>query len=271
MSTAAALDLRVDEAVIVQESNRIAVHLRPCDVLARVATASQRAVAELEVDIARLLATTGSPVALLDPRVEPRAYVRDGFVVTLWTFYEPASSGAVAPAEYARALRKVHTSMAGLDLPVPHCTDRVATARELVEDRDRTPDLGDADRELLAGTLATLGRSIGPGSGAQQLLHGEPHPGNVLRTEAGLLFVDLETCCRGPVEFDVAHVPDEVSACYPGTDPDLLGRCRLLVHAMVAAWRWDREDRFPDGRRMGIECLRQLRERRDRGGAEWIV
>ena len=27
----------------------------------------------------------------------------------------------------------------------------------------------------------------------QQLLHGEPHPGNVLGTKSGLLFIDLET------------------------------------------------------------------------------
>jgi hypothetical protein len=33
----------------------------------------------------------------------------------------------------------------------------------------------------------------------------------VLRTRKGLLFVDLETCCHGPVEFDIAHglLPEE--------------------------------------------------------------
>ena len=29
---------------------------------------------------------------------------------------------------------------------------------------------------------------------AEQLLHGEPHPGNVLSTANGLVFVDIETC-----------------------------------------------------------------------------
>ena len=37
MSTASALGLRVDDAVVVHDSNRIAVRLLPCDVLARVA------------------------------------------------------------------------------------------------------------------------------------------------------------------------------------------------------------------------------------------
>src|SRR3954466_5550422 len=36
-SVAGACGLRVDDAVVVSDSNRLAVHLQPCDVLARVA------------------------------------------------------------------------------------------------------------------------------------------------------------------------------------------------------------------------------------------
>ena len=73
-------------------------------------------------------------------------------------------------------------------------------------------------------------------------VHGEPRPGNVLSTKNGLRFVDLETCCRGPIEFDLAHVPEEISERYPDADRDLLRECRTLVLAMVAAWRWDPGD-----------------------------
>lgn len=58
-----------------------------------------------------------------------------------------------------------------------------------------------------------------------RLLRGEPHPGNLLKTDSGILFVDLETGCRGPVEYDLAHVPEEVSARYPDVDPELLSDC----------------------------------------------
>jgi hypothetical protein len=37
----------------------------------------------------------------------------------------------------------------------------------------------------------------------------------VLNTTQGLLLIDLETCCRGPVEFDIAHAPEDVSEHYP--------------------------------------------------------
>jgi Ser/Thr protein kinase RdoA (MazF antagonist) len=61
-------------------------------------------------------------------------------------------------------------------------------------------------------------------------VHGEPHPDNVLSTTTGLLFIDLETCCRGPVEFD------------------------------LAAWRWDPGDQLPNGQRAARELLSALRE-----------
>ncbi len=89
-STASALGLRVDEAIVLHVSNRLALRLLPSDVLARVALATHQA-AELEVEVAARLAATDSPVALLDPRVAPRVYERDGFAITLWTYYEPAA------------------------------------------------------------------------------------------------------------------------------------------------------------------------------------
>jgi hypothetical protein len=82
----------------------------------------------------------------------------------------------------------------------------------------------------------------------------------VLSTKNGLLFIDLETCCRGPVEFDLAHVPEEVSERYPDADQELLRECRILVLAMVAAWRWDPGDQLPNGQRAARELLNALRE-----------
>ena len=260
MSVASALDLTVDDAVVLNDSNRLVLRLRPCDVLARVAFVEGRGGAEFEVEVARRLAQTESPVALLDPRVEPRVYVRDDFVVTLWSYYEPVSDGDAAPAEYARALERLHAGMRRADFTAPHFTERVEEAQSLVGNRVRTPDLRDADRELLSNTLRRLTWAIGQRGAAEQLLHGEPHPGNVLGTTSGLLFIDLETCCRGPVEFDIAHVPEEVGAHYQGADRALQCECRMLALAMVAAWRWDRDDQLPNGRRMGAELLSQIRE-----------
>ena len=257
ISIAVALDLSADEATVLQNSNKLALRLRPCDVFARVAPVGHEH-ASFEIELAQRLAETESPVAALEPRVEQRGYERDGFEVTLWTFYEPAAP-EISPAAYAEALERLHAGMRKLDVPTPHFTDRVASAEQLVTSRDLTPELTDADREMLASTLRRSRRAILDHGVAEQLLHGEPHPGNVLSTSNGTLFVDLETCCRGPVEFDLAHVPETVSEHYTGVDLSLLSDCRQLVLAMVAAWRWDRGDQFPNGKPFGRELLSALR------------
>jgi hypothetical protein len=262
-SIASSLGLTVGDAIVLHDSNKLTVRLLPCDVLARVAPAALQ-VAQFEVELAQRLAESGCPVAALERRVDPRIYERDGFVVTLWTYYEPAAPREVSPADYARTLERLHAGMRTLDVPAPHFTDRVEQAQQLVASRDRTPALADADRELLGDTLRSLRQVIGDRGAAEQLLHGEPHPGNVLATKNGLLFIDLETCCRGPVEFDLAHAPEEVSDHYPGVNQDLLRECRILVLAMITTWRWDRGDQLPNGLQLGTEWLSQIRAALDR-------
>lgn len=173
--------------------------------------------------------------------------------------YYESLSAQVAPADYASALPALHAGMRTIDLKTPRFTDRVAEAHRLVGDPGATPALPAAERRLLIDTLDRAERAITSGGASEQLLHGEPHPGNVLNTKNGLVFIDLETCCRGPVEFDLAHVPEAVSDCYPGIDHVLLAECRLLVLAMVAAWRWDLRDEFPNGMRAGHALMDAIR------------
>jgi hypothetical protein len=253
------LRLRVDDTVVIHNSNKLALRLLPCDVFARVAPVGQE-VAALEVELARRLAAIGSPVAALEPRVEPRVYERDGFAVNFWTYYEIVAPDLDSAGAYADALRRLHTGLRSVEIATPHVLDRVAEAEWLVTHRDETPALVEADRQLLLSTLQSARERIRGRGAAEQLLHGEPHPGNVLNTPDGLLFIDFETCCRGPVEFDVAHAPEEVSARYPDVDRVLLAECRRLVLAMVAAWRWDIRDEFPDGHQRGRDLLSVLRQ-----------
>jgi hypothetical protein len=258
ISTASALGLRADEAIVLHASNRLALRVLPSDVLARVALPTHEAAA-FEVGVAAQLAATDSPVAPLDPRVAPRVYERGGFTITFWTYYEPRTDRELSPADYADALSRLHAGMQRVDVATPHLTDRVREAQRLVGGHDRTPGLGVADRDLLMNTFRRVMPVIVRRGATEQLLHGEPHRGNVLNTRNGPLFIDLETACRGPVEFDLAHVPNEVSECYVGIDHALLDDCRVLVLAMIAAWLSDREDQFPGGRAAARELLVALR------------
>ncbi|GAA0917255.1 phosphotransferase [Nonomuraea longicatena] len=256
ISVAASLDLPADDAILLHNSNRLALRLTPCDVLARVSPMEHKG-AQLEIDLTQRFTEAGCPVGALEPRAEPLVYTRDGFEVTLWTYYEPVTP---SPVEYAKALELLHVGMRKADVPSPRFTDRITEAQEVVANPDLSPELPDVDRVFLSGRLRSLREAIEDRGTVEQLLHGEPHPGNLLGTKNGPLFIDLETCCRGPVEFDLAHVPEAVCEHYPNVDQELLDDCRHLVLAMVAAWRWETGDQFPNGRRFRAEFLRALHE-----------
>ena len=71
-----------------------------------------------------------------------------------------------------------------------------------------------------------------------------------------------------PVEFDIAHVPEAVSEHYGDADQELLRECRILMLAMVAAWRWDRDDQFPNGRQAAADLLSEMQAALERYGLD---
>ena len=267
-AAASALGLYADNAVVLNNSNRIVLRLIPCDVVARVAPSAHHDGFEFEGEVARRLAAAGGPVAELEPRAGDRVYARDGFVISFWTYYKPAGP-EITPAGYAAALMRLHAALRQTDLAAPHVTERVAGAQREIDDRERTPELPGPDRELLRTTLSRLSDSIRRSGAGEQLLHGEPHPGNLLRTRSGPLFVDLETCCRGPIEFDVAHAPEEAEEHYPGADPGLISQCRTLMWALVTTWRWCHDDQLPDRDFWRAEGLSRVRAALARYGPDW--
>jgi Ser/Thr protein kinase RdoA (MazF antagonist) len=264
MSTASAVGLAVDNAVVLNDSNRLVVRLTPCDIVARVTPVTHHAghhmSAEREVELVKWLAQTGSPVATLDVRVEPRVFVRDGFKISMWTYFEPMESRLLPPAGYAQALERLHAGLRQIDFTPPHVMDRVDAVQRDVASRDITPDLADADRAVLASALRDLKKSIVSRRQPGQLLHGEPHLGNVLNTKNGPLFMDFENTAYGPVEYDLGWVPTAVSDRYRDADQNLVGECRGLVLAMIAAYRWRRDDQHPSGRQSGVALLNLLRD-----------
>jgi hypothetical protein len=256
------LGLEVDDAEVIHNSDRIAVRLAPCDALARVGPQEHEDGFQFEAEVARRLAGTGSPVGELEPRSGSGVYLRDGFALTFWTYYEQV--GEIAPADYADALIHVHAGLRQIDLPAPHITERVAGWAEELRDREQTPELPDSERELLSTTLRGVQEVIQRLDTGDQLLHGEPHPGNVLSTSSGPRFIDLHTCQRGPIEYDIAFLPEDAAALYPGVDQQLVHRFRILNWLGFTTMRWRQWDQFPDRDHWRVEGFRLFREALER-------
>jgi hypothetical protein len=261
-STARELGLHVDDAVVVHNSDRIAVRLIPCDVLARIAPQAWEDGLQFEAEVARRLAETGSPVGALEPRAEPRVYLRDAFALTLWAFYEQV--GDIVPADYANALLRLHAGLRQIDLAAPHITVRVAAWVAEVNDPQQTPELSGPDRELLSNTFDRVRSAMSRWDTGEQLLHGEPHGGNLLSTSSGPLFIDLHTCQRGPIEYDIAYTPAGVAAHYPGANQELVHQFRILMWAGFTTMRWRPWDQLPNRDHWRVEGFNQLRAALDR-------
>jgi hypothetical protein len=170
---------------VLSNSNRLAVHLRPCDVLARVTPCVRRDVAQFEVEVARRVDRTGAPLVGLDPRAEPCVHEQDGYAVTLWSYCEPVAPHDIAPDEYASALERLHAGMRQVDLTgdwLPRFTDRVDEAQRLVADATNSPGIADSGRELLGTTLTTMRGAIVDRGAPEQMLHGEPTGSPATRT-----------------------------------------------------------------------------------------
>jgi hypothetical protein len=77
----------------------------------------------------------------------------------------------------------------------------------------------------------------------QHALHGSPHNANALVVGGEPRFIDCETACRGPMEWDLAHVGSDVAAAYPERCEDRVRVIRAaLVSVKTAARCWRRVD-----------------------------
>lgn len=97
----------------------------------------------------------------------------------------------------------------------------------------------------------------------RQRVHGEPHDGNRVLTARGVRWIDFESCCVGPLEWDLAFQSDGVTATFSDIDHDLLRRLMRLNSARVATWCWGTA-RFPEMRRHGEFHLHALRAESNR-------
>jgi thiamine kinase-like enzyme len=118
--------------------------------------------------------------------------------------------------------------------------------------------LSDKDRSLLRRAFDRLSAELDTRRFCERPLHGEPHDGNLLVTKDGLRWIDLEAACVGPLEWDLAFLPEEAVEVFRDVDRELLRLLRALNSARVATWCWARAD-FEEMRRHGEFHLEQVR------------
>ena len=231
--------LSVRDPVVISDSNNVVLWLRPTPVVAKVGTRLRSRLA-LEMDVAKHLKIRGAPI--VSPADElPQEVHRVGDIeVTFWE-YEPADEQEPSPDDVACALFGLHTALRDYPNPLPSFQDELSYVAELLSDAGRLELLPEDDRLLLVSAEHRFRAELARYALKERPLHGAPHSGNTLRVGGAVLFIDFETSCVGPLEWDLAHVSDEVVDAYPEcADRSILAVCRALVSVKTAALCWAR-------------------------------
>jgi hypothetical protein len=225
------------DPVLLQETNNTVVWLRPEPVVAKVAVrAHSQDEVRLEYAVALELETLTAEVARPMPGTRPISHVGTGFVVTLWERIEGSDRAPVPPEELAGSLRRLHLALHQTGIDLPSFRAMVARASQVLNDDSLMAALRRADRELLCASYERGFADLESARFDEFRLHGEPHSGNRIATSKGLRWIDFESACIGPVEWDLAFQTDEVVALFPEADLGLLALLRRLNSARVATW-----------------------------------
>jgi hypothetical protein len=218
-AVARAGSLACDEAVVVASGSNVLVHLKPAPVIARVMTGTARLHADpeswlgREVAVGAFLGARGLAVPPTDV-LAPGPHCSDGLWMTLWQRVELDASRPVPDGvELGRSLRELHTALAEFPGPLgPLCEVRDWLDRLAAELRP-SPGLSRRDRDALRSRLEALTPSVFESPLPAQAIHGDASIGNLLRTDTGLIWNDLEDVCDGPVHWDLAGLVAEAGAC----------------------------------------------------------
>jgi len=222
--------VEVEEPILLQDTNNIVFWLAPSPVVAKIGTGQHDRLGR-ELITGMALEEASAPVVPPSHLVPRAVHQRHDCRITFWQFVAP-TGGELPASSVASALGALHAALARIE--------------------------GTGGRPALL--LAALGH-LAPNYGVDSVLHGSPHRFNILSAQGSPRFIDFETVCRGPIEWDLAHLEPAVAEAYPGPiDSELLARCTLLVSAKTAAWCWDQADQNDDMRWHASHHLDLVRE-----------
>jgi hypothetical protein len=272
VACAHALGLGAVEPVVLRLAHHTSVRLAPWPIVARVDSSGdvERTLPFMrrELDVAQHLARAGAPTVRPTRDPSPGPHVHGRCAMTLWDYVEhrPAREAADIAAAGA-ALADVHAALADYPGELPTLTQATDVCARLLADPQAMPALDARSRRFLAAQLDQLTDGLALDAAHCIGLHGDAHAGNILVTQAGPVWADLEAVRRAPLEWELSSLPRPGHVHFRSIDQALLQRLSLLRSATVAVWCWADADRGPEVREAAEYHLRRLRRRKLVGSA----
>ena len=250
LDVAARLGMDVIDPQLLRSTNNTVIWLQPTPVVAKVAPKGS-GLLERELVVVSALGPMGAPVVAPLDVAGSMVHHSGRWTVTFWPYH--AQTGVTPdPIALGRALERLHHVLdeaarrEAWSLPSWDKGPHDVITR--LGDEGFAPALNAGDRTLLTQVL-DRSHEIAEMSTCQRALHGSPHGFNVLMVDGEPMFIDFETVCYGPVEWDLCHLEPSVAKRYPpGYNDEALRLARLVVSAMTSALCWEGIDRGEDMR-----------------------
>jgi len=208
-----------DEAAPIAAGSNVLVHLKPAPVVARVMTGTavlhddpEQWLAR-EVAVGAFLAGRTDSVVPVSDIVPPGPHERDGLWMTLWKFVaHDAHAPPPEPRQLGRSLRALHAALADFPGDLAPLSEIRDWLERLLRKLRPSPVLTQPDIDWLRFQLQALTPAVFESSLPAQALHGDASISNLLRTDSGLVWNDLEDVCAGPVAWDLAGLVHSAGA-----------------------------------------------------------
>lgn len=215
---AGGFDYTSDDPIVLQETNNTVVWLQPHAVIAKVGKWSDSEAALVrEHNVGAALAVLDAPVAHPIPEIGPARDAETGFTVTLWERLDHDAEQEAPPEAIGSSLRKLHDALMRYDEELPSFYANIDRAKRALADDGVMHALAPGDRALLRRAFDHLRQEVEDGDLLRRPLHGEAHSGNLLVTPEGLRWIDFEDACVGPLEWDLAFLPERAVDVFPGS------------------------------------------------------
>ena len=125
--------------------------------------------------------------------------------MTLWKFVpHDEQAPPPEPRELGRSLRGLHAALADFPGDLAPLSEIRDWLERLLAQLRPSPPLTQRDIDWLRFELDALTPSVFESSLSAQALHGDASMSNLLRTDSGLVWNDLEDVCAGPVAWDIS-------------------------------------------------------------------
>ena len=245
--------------------NHTTVRLVPLPIVARIASGTSFDFSQdsltLELSVAAHLAARGAP-SVRPMRKAAGPYLENDCAVTLWEFVE-GRAVTTEDDEFAAAasLQRLHAALADFDRELPSFVTKVESCETILAKPEQAPQLAASDRLFLNELYVSLRLQLGAIGGSWRPLHGDTHLGNVLISNSGAIWMDLEGSCVGPLEWDVVSLPSSTWSAFPGVDLRLMRLLADVRGLCVAVWCWAEFDRSPATEEAAIHHLSELKNR----------